>query len=80
MAAYKNKDNDSVLYRHVDTTHKHEENTPEFVMSEIDKHKSALDRQISEAVRIHNTPSDLLMNRKSEWGHTRIVRSVLTAE
>ena len=48
-------------------------------MTVIGKHKSALERQIREAVVINNTPDHRLMNRKSEWGHTRLVRSTLQA-
>ena len=78
-AALQNKDKDSVLYRHLQDKHSEDENTPTFKMSVIDAHRSALNRQISEAVHISNTPDDDLINRRSEWGHQKIVRCVLTS-
>ena len=77
--ALQNKDKDSVLYRHLQDKHSEDENTPTFKMSVIDAHRSALNRQISEAVHISNTPDDDLINRRSEWGHQKIVRCVLTS-
>ena len=64
--ALHNKDNDSVLYRHLKDKHNDDENTPTFKMSVISTHKSALLRQISEAIHISNTPDDDLISRKSE--------------
>ena len=77
--ALHNKDKDSVLYRHMQDKHTDDVNTPNFKMSVISTHKSALDRQISEAVHISNTPDDDLINRKSEWGHQKLVRCVLSS-
>ena len=78
ITAFNNKEKDSVLYRHVQDKHD-EEDTPEFKMTVIKTHKSALDRQISEAVHISNTPDDVLINRRSEWGHQILVRCVLNS-
>ena len=75
-AALYNKDKDSVLFRHLQDKHK-DEDTPTFKMTVMNTHRSALDRQISEAVHISNTPDDDLINRKSEWGHQKVVRCVL---
>ena len=78
MAAYQKKDSDSVLLRHVRDKHC-ETNPPSFKMSIIGTHKTALDRQISEAVKINRHP-DELMNRRSEWGHHRLVSCCLTVQ
>ena len=75
--ALHNKDKDSVLYRHMQDKHTDDVNTPNFKMSVISTHKSALDRQISEALHISNRQDDDLINCKSEWGHQKIVRCVL---
>ena len=37
-------------------------------------HKSAIHRQITEALLIDNTPEGNLMNGKAEWGHNSIHR------
>ena len=78
LTAYSKKDSDSVLLRHVREKHS-DTIPPEFKMSVIGTHKSAMDRQISEAVRINKAPGDV-MNRKNEWGHHRLVSAVLTVE
>ena len=77
LTAYRNKTKDSVLHRHTITEHKNVR--PLYEMTVIGKHKTALERQIREAVVIDNTPDRRLMNKKSEWGHTRLVRSTLQA-
>ena len=78
-AAFQNKDKDSVLLRHLQERHSEDEDTPEFSMRVIDTHRSALDRQISEAVCISNTLDDQLINKKSEWGHQRLLRCTLSS-
>ena len=35
----------------------------------------ALKRQIAESVKIQNTPTDLLLNRRDEWRQTILPRS-----
>ena len=79
MTSYQKKESDSVLLRHVRDKHS-ETNPPSFKMSIIGTHKTALDRQISEAVRINRAPDDELINRRSEWGHHRLVSSTLTVQ
>ena len=37
-------------------------------------HKSAIHRQITEAIRIDSEPEENLMNGKAEWGHNRVPR------
>ena len=72
---------DSVLYRHIKEKH-HDNSTqiPKFKMTILSNHKTALDRQVAEAVLIGRVPHDKLMNKKNEWGHAKVVRSTLTAE
>ena len=70
-----NKTDNSVLYR----PEKHTD-TPDFTMSVIDTHKTALDRQTAEAILIHTARRDKLINRKSEWGHNKVVSCTPTAE
>ena len=76
QALLEKQDKDSVLLRHTQNKHPDDE-TPVFSMSIIKKHKSAMDRQISEAVHISNQPENDLMNQKSEWGHQKVTRCVL---
>ena len=70
----KNKDKQSVLYRHLKHDHRSEMQTPKFNMTVIRSHRNALDRQITEAVKINNTDRDKLMNNKTEWGHHKMLR------
>ena len=79
MSALRKKDKDSVLYRHTKESHNNDV-TPQYDMRVTGTHTSALDRQVTEAVTISNTPRTLLMNTKLEFGHNRIVRTTLTAE
>ena len=73
------KSEDSVLHRHIREEHSVNSNMPpKFKMTILSTHKTALDRQISEAVLIGRTPN--LMNKKNEWGHTKVVSCTLTAE
>ena len=79
MTGLKNKTEDSVLYRHMRDKHDSSGSQPDFTMSIISTHKNALDRQITEAVTIHKAPANQI-NRRSEWGHTRIVSSGITIQ
>ena len=47
-------------------------------MTIMKSHRSALDIQITEAVKINNTDRDKLMNNKTEWGHNKIMRMEMT--
>ena len=73
-----NKDKQSVLYRHFKQDHRRDTQIPEFNMTIMKSHRSALDRQITEAVKINNTDRDKLMNNKTEWGHNKIMRMEMT--
>ena len=52
----------------------------EFKMTVIKSHRSALDRQVTEAIKINRTQRNKLMNNKTEWGHNKIVRMRMTYE
>ena len=81
MSALRKQDKDSVLHRHTKEHHNNVNNvTPRYDMRVTGTHTSALDRQVTEAVTIGNTPRSLLMNSKQEYGHNRLVRAILTAE
>ena len=69
------QDKDSVLYRHNQQDHHQEETTTTtFKMNVLQSHRSALCRQITEAVKIDKTPNDKLINNKAEWGHNKVVK------
>ena len=76
--ALEKRDPSSVLWRHTAEAHTHCDPTPEYSMTITGCHKTALQRQISEAVKINNVPHELRLNTREEWGHTRLVRAVLT--
>ena len=82
LTSLENKTADSVLYRHIRDKHSdHNCVRPTFKMTILATHQSALNRQVSEAVMINKAPStNRLMNRKTEWGHTKIVSCTLTQE
>ena len=73
------KDKDSIMLRHYN--HKHRENeTPKFKMTILGTYRNALDRQISEAVKISRAPRDTLINNKSEFRQNKMMRTELTFE
>ena len=74
------KDKQSVLYRHLEQDHKEERETPEFKMKILKSHRSALDRQVTEAIMIDRKERDKLMNNKTEWGHNKMTRMRMTCE
>ena len=65
------------LWRHCVEMHNNETQT--FTMK-IDQHfkNDAMLRQISEAVNINNTPTDNIMNTRSEWNMPRVPRAQIT--
>ena len=70
----------SVLNRHLQLDHREETEVPQFKMTVLKSHRSALDRQITEAIKINRTQRNKLMNNKTEWGHNKIVRMGMTYE
>ncbi|KAL8620473.1 hypothetical protein ACOMHN_048406 [Nucella lapillus] len=78
MTALTKRDQDSVLWRHTVQTHSNSDPPPQYSMAITSYQETALGRQITEAVKINNTPPELRLNTREEWGHTRLVRTSLT--
>ena len=79
LSALNKNDKNSVLLRHTSVNHT-DDVTPNFIMKVTSTHTSALERQLTEAVSIDQTPRDRLINNKAEYGHNKLVRVSLTAE
>ena len=75
----RNKHKDSVLYKHLKEKHNIQNNIKidYFKMSITARHKTALERQISEAIQIDAVPLNKRMNTKEEWGHSRLLTSII---
>ena len=71
------KDKNSIILRHQQL--KHPGDTPSFEMKITGTYRSALDRQIAEAVKISRA-KDRLINNKTEFRQNRIMRSQLIFE
>ena len=77
---YDKKSKNSVLYRHTTEKHMNDRQPPKYSMKIISSHRTALDRQIAESVRIASTRSCELINSKQEFGHNRCWRFELSAD
>ena len=77
---YEKKEKNSVLYRHATQQHINDPQPTQFAMKVMSTHRTALDRQVTEAVRIANTPSDQLINSKQEFGHNKFWQFQLSAD
>ena len=75
LMSYKNKKQDSVLYKH--KILEHEEEEVEFEMEITGVFQDALSRQADEAVRIQSRKSSELMNSKSQFNHPPIARIIV---
>ena len=73
------KDKNSILHRHQEQKHKEKE-TPSFRMTVTGPYRSALDRQITEAVQINRQPTDKLINNKCEFRQNKLMRTQLVFE
>ena len=58
---------------HRDTTEK-----PDFSFKVLKVHKTSLERQLQEALTISNTPCNILMNKKGEWGVNLVPTMTIT--
>ena len=74
--ALKNKDAKYGIVKHWMEQHRDKDDPPEFSFNQIRTHKSAIDRQIWEALLIEREKCSLTMNSKAEWGRNRIPRLV----
>ena len=77
---YEKKDKTSVLHKHAVQKHSNDTLPPQFSMNVVSRHTTALDRQITEAVKIANEPSESLINSKQEFGHNKFWRFELSAD
>ena len=62
----------SPLWKHCILEHSSQE--AEFSMEVLSHHKSCLDRQVQESVRISRTEAEIILNSKSEFHQAPIVR------
>ena len=64
------------MYKHCTEAHPNSE-IPKFVMRLVSKHKTNIHRMITEGVsieRIRVKDPEILLNSKSEWGRTKLIR------
>ena len=66
LSDVKNKNHKSPLVKHMWEVHREDEEEPKFEMEVLKKHKTALRRQIAEAVLIQSEGIHYKMNSKSE--------------
>ena len=73
-----NKDS-SIMLRHIQTHHRHDEHRPNFTMTitQIYNNK-CMDRQLSEAIQINNVPDEDKINNKTEYIQHIFPRTSLT--
>ena len=79
LSQMQRKDKNSILHRHQEQKHKDKE-TPSFRMTVTGSYRSALDRQITEAVQINRQPTDKLINNKCEFRQNKLMRTQLVFE
>ena len=71
---WESRDKRSHIQKHMELAHKEDEK-PDFVMRAVSYHKSALTRQVGEAVRIgRRGGAGQILNSKSEYERCRIPR------
>ena len=76
---YKTKSEDSHILKH-HLIHHGGEGEPSFLMKPIRYFKTALSRQIAEALRIQERGEDIVLNSKAEYNHSKIGRLMLGEE
>ena len=73
-----NRDN-SIMLRHTQTHHARDTNKPQYTMTVKQIYGNrCMDRQLSEAIQINNTPQIDRINTKIEYQHHKIPRAELT--
>ena len=72
------KDPKSILWQHTKEKHNNQSPKPQYNMRVTSSQKTALERQITEAVKIERVPDEHRLNSREEWGHTRLIRAALT--
>ena len=76
MGGLRRGDKGNPLFKHCMEAHTNTER-PTFVMRVISKHKTNIHRMITEGVsieRVRKKDPEILLNSKSEWGRTRLIR------
>ena len=76
MGGLRRGDKGNPLFKHSMEAHPNGEK-PTFVMRVVSNHKTNIHRMISEGITIEKVREknpDILLNSKSEWGRTRLVR------
>ena len=68
------KDEKNSLWKHSEQHHEGSLERGDFRMEVMEKHRSALTRQVQEGVELEMNMADLIMNSKSEWNYSRIPR------
>ena len=72
------RDENSVLHIHSNTKHADSPNPPKYIMKVTNVFGGdATKRQIAEAIKIENTPTHRLMNRKEEFTRCKLPRAVI---
>ena len=79
FSKYQSRHKDSAMVKHWKNFHG-EEQAPSFSVKVVSKHRSATERQISEALLIEDGVFDNLLNSKTEWGGNRIPRQKTTIQ
>ena len=75
------KDSNNAFAKHLEIHHPDQvRNKTGFQFRVIKTFKSPLMRQIYEAVKIHNSTADIVLNSKSEWLQPATDRVVVTRE
>ena len=70
----KNKVTENLLWKHCVVQHNGE--IAEFEMKIVGQFRSCLERQTNEAVRITGSKAEMVLNSKSEWHQTPLVRVI----
>ena len=70
-------DTKNALVKHSIDHHQEMETHPEFTMQVLSVHKTALHRQVTEAVLIERTKASVIMNSKGEWNGSKLPRVIL---
>ena len=74
LAALRLEDSENALWKHCQVDHNGVR--AEFSMTVVKIHRTALVRQVNEAVRIILSRADCIMNSKSEWHQAPLVRII----
>ena len=74
------KNKDYAIVKHWLSQHGDQDDPPSYEYKVESTHKSAIHRQIPEAIKIDLEPEENLMNGKAEWGHNKVPRLKLPPE